>query len=359
MPAFVYTSQPQRVLFGWGYAQQHLAEEFIRLDAKSIMIVASGRDMVRSRQLTPGPEIRLRWDDIAPHVPRQNVTTATAAAIEHEIDLIVSIGGGSSTGLAKAIALETCTTIIAVPTTYAGSEATPMWGITDSERKSTGTDINVLPATIVYDPKLTLSLPVDTSMVSGLNALAHCVDSMWSPNVNPIADALAAEGIHLLNQALPDIKQSLGKSRSGRESAMLGSYLSATAFSSAGSGLHHKICHLLGGTYGLPHASTHAVVLPYVLALLGPAVPEAETRIAAALKAASALEGLESLRSEIGAPRNLREIGFSKSDIERAANEIACLIPAVTPRPVSVSDLTTLLSHAWSGKPPTAKAFLQ
>ncbi|NKX52889.1 maleylacetate reductase, partial [Arthrobacter deserti] len=201
--------------------------------------------------------------------------------------------------------------------TYAGSEATNVWGLTEAARKTTGVDDRVLPVTVIYDAELTLSLPVEMSVASGLNGLAHCVDSMWAPRADPINQALAAEGIRALNAGLPGIvahPQGYG----GREQALYGAYLSAVAFASAGSGLHHKICHVLGGTFNLPHAQTHATVLPYVLAFNAPAAPDADARIAAAFGTDSALDGLQALRGKLDAPKALADYGFTADGIAEA-----------------------------------------
>lgn len=202
--------------------------------------------------------------------------------------------------------------IIAVPTTYAGSEATNVWGLTEASRKTTGVDASVLPATIIYDAALTLSLPVGMSVASGLNGMAHCIDSMWAPRADPINAALATEGIRALSQGLPPlIATDPPHSVEGREQALYGAYLSAVAFASAGSGLHHKTCHVLGGTYNLPHAQTHAAVLPYVLAFNGAHAPDAAARIAAAFGTADALTGLQELRKRLDAPKALSDYGFT------------------------------------------------
>jgi maleylacetate reductase len=181
--------------------------------------------------------------------------------------------------LAKAVALTTGIPIIAVPTTYAGSEATNIWGMTEGRTRSTGVDDRTLPATVIYDANLSKTLPVGLSVASGLNALAHCVDSLWAPRSDPINQALALEGARALNLALRGIVVDPSAIDS-REQALYGCYLAAVAFSSAGSGLHHKICHVLGGTFELPHAPTHAAVLPHVLAFNAPAVPELARRLA-------------------------------------------------------------------------------
>jgi alcohol dehydrogenase class IV len=276
---------------------------------------------------------------------------AREAAAKEDVDVVVAIGGGSTTGLAKAIALVSGVPIIAVPTTYAGSEVTPVWGMTTGDVKTTGTDEKVLPRVVVYDAALTLSLPVDMSVASGLNALAHCVDSLWAPNADPVNAAFATEGIRALAAGLPAVVAE-PSGVEGREQALYAAYVSAVAFASAGSALHHKICHVLGGKYNLPHAQTHAAVLPYVLAFNGPAAPEASARIAAAFGSVTALDGLQSLRAALNAPRALRDYGFTRADIPAAAEAILPSVPPGNPRPVTAADLERLLAAAWAGTDP-------
>jgi alcohol dehydrogenase class IV len=290
-------------------------------------------------------------DDVVMHVPSATAGAARDAAAAHDVDAIVSVGGGSATGLAKAVALTTGLPIVAVPTTYAGSEATDVWGMTEGSEKTTGVDPRVLPRAVVYDATLTLSLPVDLSVASGLNALAHCVDAMWAPRADPIDAVLAAEGIRALAEGLPvvvDDPSALG----GRELSLYGAYLSAVAFASAGSGLHHKICHVLGGRYGLAHAPTHAVVLPHVLALNAPAAPAAERRIATALSATTALDGLLALRERLGGPVALRDLGLEESQIPDAVAAMLPVVPPSNPAPVTADDLDRLLRAAWAGAAP-------
>lgn len=345
---FVHDTLPQRVCFGSMQASAHLTAQVGELGATRVMLIAAKSEMHLADTVTAGLPVALRHDDVVMHVPVDVAERAREAAGRSGADLLVSVGGGSTTGLAKAVALITGLPVVAVPTTYAGSEATPVWGLTEGARKTTGTDPRVLPRVIVYDAALTMSLPVDLSVASGLNALAHCVDTMWAPNADPLNAALAAEGIRALREGLPKVvadPMDLG----GREHSLYAAYLSAAAFASAGSGLHHKICHVLGGAYNLPHAQTHAIVLPYVLAFNGPAAPDAERRIAAALGTASALDGLVALEEELGAPRALADYGFTEGAIDEAAEAIAPSVPASNPRPVTAADLRTLLRAAWQG----------
>jgi maleylacetate reductase len=285
---------------------------------------------------------------VARHVPLEVAERARAAAAEHGVDALVAVCGGSTTGLAEAVALTTGLPIVAVPTTYAGSEATSIWGLTENGRKTTGTDELVLPRAIVYDAELTLSLPVGLSTASGLNALAHCVDSMWAPRADPIDRALATEGIRALRAGLPVIvKDPAGLE--GREHTLYAAYLSAAAFASAGSGLHHKICHVLGGMFDLPHAQTHAVVLPRVPAFSAPFAPEAERRIAAAFDAPGAVAGLRRLRAELDAPHAPRDYGMPEAGVPAAAEAVLAAAPPGNPRPVTLPEITGLLYAAWEG----------
>jgi alcohol dehydrogenase class IV len=210
----------------------------------------------------------------------------------------------------------------------------------------------VLPRSVVYDASLTRSLPVAMAVASGLNAVAHCVDSMWAPRTDPIDQTLAGEGIRALAAGLPAVVADPGAAR-GHEQALYGAYLAAVAFSSAGSGLHHKICHVLGGMFDLPHAQTHAVVLPYVLAFNAPNAPAATERIATAFGSASALEGLQQLRALLDAPRALRDYGLAARDLPAAVEAILELAPDSNPTPVDRDGITCLLASAWEGTDPT------
>jgi alcohol dehydrogenase class IV len=353
---FIHDSLPQRVCFGSSEAASQLTAQVGELGAANVMLIASPSQMHLADKVAAYVPVTLRHDHVVMHVPVEVAEQARATAVENGIDALVSVGGGSATGLAKAVAMTTGLPIIAVPTTYAGSEATPVWGLTEGAKKTTGTDEQVLPRVIIYDAELTMSLPVEMSVASGLNALAHCVDSMWAPKADPINAALAAEGIRALAEGLPKVVAD-PMALDGREHALYAAYLSAAAFASAGSGLHHKICHVLGGKYNLPHAQTHATVLPYVLAFNGPAAPQAQRRIATALNGTasggeSALDGLVALKQELNAPRALADYGFTEDSIAEAARAILPSVPLSNPRPVTAEDLRVLLRAAWSGADP-------
>lgn len=341
---------PQRVRFAPGTAADALGEEVTDLGAERLMVIASERGMGVTKQLAGALPVAVWHDEVVMHVPLEVAERARAVAADHAVDALVCVGGGSTTGLAKAVALTSGLPIVAVPTTYAGSEATNVWGITEGARKTTGVDARVLPRTIIYDASLMLALPVDLSVASGINALAHCVDAMWGPRVDPIDQAFAVEGIRALAAGLPMVVAD-PTGLPGREQTLYGAYLAAVAFASAGSGLHHKICHTLGGMFDLPHAQTHAVVLPYVTALNTAATPKAEERLAAGFGAPTANEGLARLRAAIDAPTALRDLGMPESGIAAAVPVILGSVPAGNPAEVTAANLTALLHDAWEGAP--------
>jgi maleylacetate reductase len=348
---FVHETLPQRVVFASFEAAERVAGEVARLGASRPMLIAAQAGSALADQLAAALPAAMRHTEVVMHVPREVAERARKAAGEHDADVLVSVGGGSATGLAKAVALTTGLPIVAVPTTYAGSEATNVWGLTEDGRKTTGVDARVLPRAVVYDASLMLSLSLPLSVASGLNALAHCVDSMWAPRTDPVDQALALEGIRALRDGLAGVVRD-PQGIEGREQTLYGAWMAAVAFASAGSGLHHKICHVLGGMYNLPHAQTHAVVLPYVLALNAPSVPESEQRMAAAFGAASALDGLQRLREQVGAPRALRDYGLRETDIPAAVDAIMAAVPPDNPTPVTAANLTELLHRAWEGTEP-------
>lgn len=348
---FDHETLGQRVLFGSGEAAQNLAAEISRLDAKNVMVVAGDFELPMAQQVAAGIDVKVWHSNVVMHVPIETAEEARRVAKENDIDAVVCVGGGSTTGLAKAIAMTTALPIIAVPTTYAGSEATNVWGLTEAARKTTGVDNKVLPVTVIYDSALTMSLPVEMSVASGLNSLAHCIDSLWGPKADPINAAMAAEGIRALSAGLLKIVAD-AQDVDGRDEALYGAYLAAVSFASAGSGLHHKICHVLGGTFNLPHAQTHATVLPYVLAFNAPYAPQAEQRAAAAFGSATALEGLQQLRAQVGAPQRLSDYGFTAAGIPEAVEIILEKVPANNPRTVTEENLTALLTTALNGDDP-------
>ena len=349
---FVHETYSQRVRFAAGGASGHLAEEIATLGASRVMVLVAESEKRIADDVAGALPVVASHNEVAMHVPVELAERARETATRSRADAVVSIGGGSTTGLAKAVALTTGLPIVAVPTTYAGSEATNVWGLTEAAKKTTGIDDRVLPRAIVYDAALTLTLPVDISVASGLNAIAHCVDSMWAPRADPINTALAEAGIRALNTGLRDVVAD-PMAIPGRELALQGTYLSAVAFASAGAGLHHKICHVLGGMFNLPHAQTHAVVLPYVLAFNAPNAVRAQRCIARGFDAASAGQGLTDLRDALDAPVALRDLGMPECGVADAVDAVLAAAPACNPTPVTRDGLTALLHAAWKGDAPS------
>jgi maleylacetate reductase len=356
--SFVHETLGQRVLLEHGAAHRNLRAEVERLGASRVLVICAEPEAAIADRVCAGLPVALRWDEVKQHVPVENAERARAAAIHAQADALVSVGGGSTTGLAKAVALTLGLPIVAVPTTYAGSEATNVWGMTEGGVKTTGVDPRVLPVSVVYGSELTMSLPADLSVASGLNGLAHCVDSLWAPRADPINEAISLEGARALAEGMPAVvKDPTGIE--GRDQCLYGAYLAAVAFASAGSGMHHKICHVLGGAYDLPHAQTHAVVLPYVLAFNAPNAPRQAARLAGALGVPdhdaaprSAVEALNVLRARLDAPTALRDYGMSEQDIPDAVSRLMGVIPPDNPTPVTRDNLTALLRAAWAGDPP-------
>jgi alcohol dehydrogenase class IV len=353
MIGFTYDALPGRVVFALGAARRSLAGEIERLGVTRLLLISTTTEAELAKEIASplGDRVAGTFTDVRPHVPVAVAEAAQSAAEDVGAQALLSIGGGSTTGTAKAIALRTGLPIIAVPTTYAGSEMTPVWGLTEGGEKRTGVDSRVLPRVVMYDPELTFSLPVALSAASGLNALAHCVEAFWAPGRNPITSLMAEEGIRALAQGLPGVVDQ-PKDPTARSRALYGAYLAGASFAVAGSGLHHKICHVLGGTFDLPHAETHAVVLPYVLAFNEPALGDAAAPIARAFGSTTPLAGLLALGRQVGAPRSLSELGMPKDGLERAAALVGAKLPFENPRPIRVSDVLSLLEYAWEGLEP-------
>jgi len=344
---FTYTSLPGRVGFGRGLAAERLREAVDELGLTSVLLIAAEAESDLADRLTTGLRDRIAgvYSDVRPHVPSAVAEAARAKAAEVGADGLLSIGGGSTTGTAKIVALTTGLPIVAVPTTYAGSEMTPVWGLTTDARKETGIDRRVLPAAVVYDSELLSTLPRDLAVASGFNALAHCVEAFWGPGANPVTSLHAAEGI----RALADGLRGLGSGSPTAEDEdrlLYGAYLAGGSFAVAGSGLHHKICHALGGAYDLPHAQTHAVVLPHVLAFNAAAIGEDAAAMARALRVDDAVDGLRELSTSLGVPADLAALGFPVDRFDEAVEIIAAKLPIANPRPVAEADIRDILRGA-------------
>lgn len=355
MKDFVYVSQPQRVVFGVG-SLQHLEREIEALGARRALVLCTPDQRDSAEQVVQllGERATGIFDRAVMHVPIETAREARLQAQRAGADCAIAIGGGSTTGLGKAIALDSGLPILAIPTTYAGSEMTTIYGITEAGQKKTGRDPRVLPRTVIYDPLLTLSLPVELSITSGINAMAHAAECLYAVDGNPIMDMQSEEGMAALGQALPRIHQN-PQDLQARSLALYGAWLCGQALANAGMALHHKLCHTLGGSFNLPHAQTHTIVLPHALAYNSPAIPQALARMARALnceaRGLTVPQAIYDLAHDHGAPVALRDLGLTEPDLLKAL-ESALQNQYPNPRPVERAPLRDLLYNAWSGARP-------
>lgn len=348
---FVYNGRATRVVFGSG-SRSHVERELHALQVQRALVLCGPeqRKLGSSVAGQLGERAAGVFDRAVMHVPVELVAEARAVVASLNVDCVIAVGGGSAIGLAKALALETNLPILAVPTTYAGSEMTPIFGLTDAGLKHTGTDLRVLPKTVVYDPDLTLTLPVGMSVTSGINAIAHAAEGLYSRDANPLTSLMAEEGIAALARSLPRIVAQ-PNDPSARADALYGAWLCGIVLGSVGMALHHKLCHTLGGSYNLSHAATHTIVLPHALAYNASAVPDAMKRIARAIGHDNAAQGLYELARANGAPVALKEIGMREEQLDEAA-DIACNNAYWNPRPLERDEIRALLQRAFDGSAP-------
>ena len=351
MHDFVFAAHLPRVVFGAG-ALQRLPDELAALGVGRALILSTPGQRALAERVAAllGDRAVGLFAGAAMHVPVASARAACEEARRLGADSAVAIGGGSTTGLGKAIALETSLPVIAVPTTYAGSEMTAVYGLTDAGMKTTGRDARVLPRTVVYDPELSVALPLAITVVSLLNAVAHAAEGLYAPDRNPLVEAMAEEGIRIAADAMPRLQRDPGDI-AARGDALVAAWLCGTVMGSVTVGLHHKLCHTLGGSFDLPHAEVHAVILPQAMAYNAPAAAPAMARIARALGAASAPGGLFDLGRAHGAPTSLAAIGMRADDLDRAAG-LAVQNAYPNPRPLERAAVRDLLQRAFDGVHP-------
>jgi maleylacetate reductase len=349
--AFVYQGLPSRVVFGAG-SLASLPAEMDALKAQRALVLCTPEQRASAERVVAllGARAAGVFDRAVMHVPIETAREAREEARRLGADCAVAIGGGSTTGLGKAIALDSGLPIVAIPTTYAGSEMTPIYGITEAGLKKTGKDARVLPRTVIYDPELTMSLPVQMSVTSGINAIAHAAEGLYSVEGNPVIDLMAEEGIAALGRALPLIRTDAGDA-GARSDALYGAWLCGIVLGTVGMALHHKLCHTLGGSFNLPHAETHTIVLPHALAYNAAAAPQAMERIRRALGGASAAQAVYDLAKVNGAPVALRDIGMKAEDLDKAC-DIAMSNQYPNPRALEREAIRGLLQDAFEGKRP-------
>jgi alcohol dehydrogenase class IV len=355
MDRFTFQGSPARVLFDRPFAEG-VGEALDALKVQRAFLVAGpGPEAAAAKILHAalGRRAVALSLDAAMHTPVDVTERVLTLLTQSGADGLVALGGGSSIGLSKALALRTGLPQVVVPTTYAGSEATPILGQTEQGRKTTLRADAVLPRAIVYDVGLTLTLPAKLSATSGLNAIAHAVEALYAQDANPVISLLAEDAIRRLSGALPAVVADPAD-RAARSEALYGAWACGTCLGAVGMSLHHKLCHVLGGSFDMPHAETHAVVLPHVAAFNRQAAPEALRRVAQALSARDAAEGLYDLAATLGAPTSLRQIGLDASSLDRAA-DLAVASPYWNPRTVDRAGVRELLDDAYQGRRPSTK----
>ena len=351
MREFEFEIAARRVVFGAG-SRHRLAEEIGTLGSQRVLVIAdpSHADTAAEIAQQLGARYAGTCDRVTAHVPIETAEAGRDQARELDADCYLTIGGGSAIGLAKAIALELENPIVAVPTTYAGSEMTPIWGLTEGGVKRTGRAARVLPRVVSYDPELTTSLPPQVAGPSGMNAMAHCVEALYAENANPVMSLLAEEGVRSLATALPRVV-ARAEDIDAQAEVLYGAWLGGLTLASVGLALHHKLCHVLAGTFNTPHAETHALMLPYVTAFNLGSAPDAEQRLRAALRTRAVARALRDLGQAVGAPESLQALGLAESDLQRAA-ELATQSPYSNPRQVTTESILELLQDAYAGAMP-------
>lgn len=353
MKNFQFESLPGRVLFGAGTLTE-VSAELQALGARKALVIATAdlAELAREVGALLGDLCAGIHAQAVQHIPYETVTEALSRVQSLDVDSLVAVGGGSSIGLAKAIALETSLPILAIPTTYAGSEMTPIWGITQNGVKKTGKNLIVKPKSVIYDSKLTVTLPVRLSVTSGMNAIAHCAEGLYAENANPIISLLAEDGIRALRASLPQICSN-PNDEDARSEAQYGTWLGGTVLGSVGMALHHKLCHVLGGSYNLPHAETHTVVLAYAIWYNAGHAPEAMKALARALGSdvSDVAGSIYDLLKSMDAPTSLAEIGMKEKDLDAAA-KLATQNPYYNPRPIDEKSIRQLLEYAYNGQRP-------
>ncbi len=351
MTPFVHQANPSRVIFGAGSLTQ-LPDELQRLGARRALVLSTPEQRASAERVAAllGDCAAGIFAEAVMHVPMETARQARDVARRLGADCAVAIGGGSTIGLGKAIALDSSLPIIAIPTTYAGSEMTPIYGLTEDGLKKTGRDPRVLPRTVIYDPELSVTLPMAMTVTSIFNAIAHAAEGLYAHDGNPIVALMAEEGIRASAAALVSLQVDPADLEA-RGDALYGAWLSGSVLGQVSMGLHHKLCHTLGGSFNLSHADVHTVVLPHALAYNAAHAPQAMARIARALGVSDVARGIHELAQRSGAPVALKAIGMPADGLDRAA-DLAVQNQYPNPRPLERAALRALLQHAFDGTPP-------
>ncbi len=348
---FTARSAAVRVRFGAGI-RSAVAEEVAALGASRALILTTPHQAAMADEFAAylGAQAVGRFTGAAMHTPVDVSEQATALALELGADVVIAVGGGSTTGLGKAIALRTDLPQIVVPTTYAGSEATGILGQTENGVKTTLTSPKVQPEVILYDAELVATLPVAMTVTSALNAMAHAAEGLYARDRSPISSLMAVEGLRAFRDSLPRVMAD-PTNPAARGETLYGAWLCGTVLGQVGMALHHKLCHTLGGSFDLPHAGTHAVILPHAIAYNAGAVPDLLAPVTELFGHGNPGLGLWHFAKEAGAPMRLADLGLKETDLDRAA-DLAAANPYWNPRPVTREGIRALLQAAWAGDRP-------
>ncbi|MBO0334029.1 maleylacetate reductase [Sneathiella sp. CAU 1612] len=351
MNNFNYKALPWNIVFGVG-SLQHLPSKLDDLGYNCALVLSTSQQADQGRMISELLDNRAAglFSEAAMHVPMETVYKAEAEAKKVNADCTVSIGGGSTTGLSKALALRMGLPNIVIPTSYAGSEMTDIWGMTENGRKVTGRDDHVVPTLTIYDPELTLSMPAAFTGASGLNALAQAVVNVASADANPIVMMMALEAVRALSKGLQKLNNNPNDIEA-RSAALYGACLAGGSLGTGATSLHHRLCHTFGGTFNTPHAETHTILLPHCVAYNSAATKDGTRRLAEALDVENAGLGIFELAKTLGVVTALKDIGITESDLDRAA-AIATEVPVKNPEPVSTKRVRKLLENAFYGLPP-------
>ncbi|MGA8819549.1 MAG: maleylacetate reductase [Xanthobacteraceae bacterium] len=346
---FSYQSDPIRIVFGAGSVTALRAEaDFHKISRLIVLCSPSRTDMARRATASVADRCIGLCDASAPNMPREAFDRVIAEIERHKVDGFVVIGGGSPIGLAKAAAVATRLPYIAIVTTYSGSEMAPRWRIGIADKQVSGDDRAALPATAIYDPELALDLPVRMTAASGMNAVAHAVESLYGPDTNPVVQTMAEEAVRRIGSSLPRVVES-PRDLAARTDLAYGAWLAANFRSEVG--LEHAIAQRVRQWFNLDHAHTHAVATPYAIGFNAAAAPDAMTRIKRALGVPDAARGLYDLNVRIGLPTGLKGLGLREDDIAKAV-EVVSKIKIDHPRPVGRADLAEVIRQAYFGEPP-------
>ena len=384
MNEFRYTGYAQEVIFGTG-SLSRLGEAIERFGWQRLLLCSSASlrqdGTIATIERALGKRLVAVFDRTQSHVPQSQVAEAVEVAEQGEVDAIIGLGGGSSLGIAKAVSfaleerrrnrsarlsspvIQPLVPVVAIPTTYAGSEMTPLNGVTRQvdgvARKLTISDVRIVPKLVIYDPRLTLSLPPSLTASTGINALAHCMEALYSITRNPLSTAAAVSGVRAIMRARPRCYAAPGDLEA-RTEMLTGAFLAGSALAHVTMALHHGLCHVLGGTAGVPHGVANSIILPHAISFnldaIAPLLAPAAEAMGIALAGRSdedavkeAAQRISDLVESMHLPQRLRDAGVREADLPHLA-QLAFESRTVQSNPKPITDaaqVEEILRAAW------------